>query len=114
MVFPPLSKFHASYTENHSLHQDSPPLTQKAYQPDLVKEPSDCHSISMMPVVEVTGLGMVDPECPFSSTVFDEHDMLVQLLSVILSKPASVSKSINAKVMAAGYDTITDRDSELP
>jgi hypothetical protein len=67
----------------------------------------------MMPVDEITGLGIVEPECPSSSTVFVEHDTLMQLLSVTLSKPACVSKYVNVKVMAAGDDIITDRDSLL-
>ena len=74
-------------------------------------EPSDCHSISMKPVVDVTGLGMVEPEYALKRTIFEEHDKLVQLLSVNVSWPASVSKELNVNVMAAGYDIIADMDS---
>jgi hypothetical protein len=48
-------------------------LEKTASQPDLVTLPSDCHSMSMIPVVDVTGLGMVEPEYASSRTFTVEH-----------------------------------------
>jgi hypothetical protein len=68
----------------------------------------------MTPVVDVTGLGMVEPEYSSKRTIFEEHDMSVQLLSCNMSYMASVSKELNVNVMiAAGYDIIADMNSEL-
>jgi hypothetical protein len=90
------------------------PFVQEAAHPDFVVESSDFHTMSMMPVNEVTGLGMVEPEYASSSTVFKVHDTLMQLLSVSVSKPSCVSKDVKLKVMAAGDDIITDKNSEFP
>jgi hypothetical protein len=78
-----------------------------------VTGPDAFHSISMMPVLEVTGPGMFEPEYASRSTFFVEHEMFGQLLSVILSL-SNVLKYVKVKVMTAGYEIIADMDSDSP
>jgi hypothetical protein len=59
---------------------------------------SDRHSISIIPVFEVTGPGIVDPENVPSKLVC-EQVMVVQLLTVTKSCPCSVSKDVKTSVI---------------
>jgi len=48
----------------HTLQSEEPalPALQEALQPVRITEPSEYHWISMIPVLEVTELGIVEPE----------------------------------------------------
>jgi hypothetical protein len=59
---------------------------------------SEYHSISIIPVFEVTGPGIVDPENVPSKLVC-EQVMVVQLLTVTKSYPCSVSKDVKTNVI---------------
>jgi hypothetical protein len=65
--------------------EHSPVTAQAALQPDrFMPHRPDCHSISMMPVLEKTGPGIEEPECCNSSVVV-EQSLVVQLLTVTVS-----------------------------
>ncbi len=68
-----------------------------ADHPDNVTDPSDLHSSSMIPVFDVNGPGIVDPEYS-PSTLVSEQSMVVQFLTVTKSYSSSVSNELNTNV----------------
>ena len=90
------------------------PPEKEALQPVDVTMLSEYHWISIMPVFEVTGLGIVEPEKPSSSLVVVKHEAVLQLKIVILSYPASVLNEENDTVIALGDDIIAHMLSEFP
>jgi hypothetical protein len=75
-------------------------MLQSADHPEEVTISSDVHSISIIPVFDVTGPGIAVPEY-FPSTVTPPSKQLVvaQLLTVTKSYPDSVLKIVNCKVI---------------
>ena len=84
-----------------------------APQPAKVDTSFDFHSIRMMPVVDVTGPGRVEPEC--SSKTVLQSMTVEQLLTVTTSNPFSVANEVNLIVteVAPGGAITPDIDSEL-
>ena len=73
-----------------------------ALQPDRVIDPSENHSINMIPDGDVTAAGTADPEAPYSSTVYCAQSIVAQLFTVTLSYPYSVSKVRKVSVTSPG------------
>ncbi len=71
-----------------------------ALQPEDVYDESEIHSSSTKPVLDVTVFGTIDPEYPSSSFVVTVQAMVVQLDTVSLSYPYSVSKAVNVRITA--------------
>ena len=58
----------------------------------------------MIPVLDVTGGGTTEPECPLSRTVPPTHSAVGQLVTVTLSRPYPVSKvrKVSVTTVASG------------
>jgi hypothetical protein len=72
-------------------------VLQSAVHPDCVTDTSDFHTIIMIPVFDVNGPGIVDPEY-FPRTLATKQSIAVQFLTVMKSYPDSVLKEVNTNV----------------
>ena len=90
----------APQNPNSSLRQLA---AQEALQPYPPKAPPSplvfvAHSISNVPVIDVTGAGTTEPEYPSSRTIVWEQSTLTQAFTVSLSSPALVLNERNVSV----------------